>query len=305
MAKYIALTNLYMSDDIQVTYGDELSPEQKERLAGLEGEAPEEEKKEEPLMEEKPEDTPRPKKKESKEEEIVNDDESDDDDDDLEEEDKPTRKSKFVNLDKHKKMRDRAKEAEEELATLKTQLEEYKDKPNQANAEDLISSIDEYADEFGVSKESVSKLLKLAEEGAYKKVKDEFGSKLTEFEEATKSVREAEADATQEKLWRKDLETLKEKYPDEDIEAIRGKLKQHYFSEDYSKTPIDVIYRGVEGLRPAKGSKTVEKGRGGTSKDTPVHDFKKILDDNNQEAIQAMDSETFNEFRDYISKRKV
>jgi len=35
-----------MSDDIKVTYGDELSPEQKERLADLDGEVKEEPKEE-------------------------------------------------------------------------------------------------------------------------------------------------------------------------------------------------------------------------------------------------------------------
>ena len=294
-----------MSLDTTVTYGDELSPEQKERLAGLEGEAPKEEPKEEPLTEEKPEETPEPAEEVDTEDDIVDDDESEESTKDEEEEEKPSRKSKFVRLEKHFKTRDKLKEAETELGDLRSQLAEYKDKPNQANAEELVSSIDEYADEFGVSKASVEKLLKLAEQGAYKKVKEELGGKITEFEEATASVREAEADAQQEKLWSKDLVKLKEKYPNEDVESIRGKLKRNYFSEEYSKTPIDVIYRGVEGLRPAKGSKTVERGKGGTNKSKPAFDFKGILESNDQEAIQSMDSKTFGEFREYISKRKV
>ena len=291
-----------MSLDTTVTYGDELSPEQKERLAGLEGEAPEVEKKEEPLMEEKPEEKPQPEEEPSEEEEVVNDDETDEDEDATVEEDKPARESKFVNLDKHKKMRDRAHEAEAKLKELETQKKEYQAKPDQANAEDLVSSIDEYADEFGVSKESVKKLLALAEDGAYKKVKEELGSRMDNFEEATKAVQEAEQDAKQEKLWRTDLAKLKEKYPEEDVESIRGKLKKNYFSEEYSKSPIDVIYRGVEGLRATKGSKTVEKGKGGTKRNSPTNDFANILAEDNQEAIQAMDSKTFESFREYISK---
>jgi hypothetical protein len=293
-----------MSDDIKVTYGDELSPEQKERLAGLEGEA-EEEKKEEPLTEEKPEEKPQPKEESTEEEEVVDDDESDEDEDTEEEEEKQTRTSKFVHLDKHKKMRDRAKQAEDELEEVKTQLEKFKATPNQENSDELNSSIEEYASEFGLNEESVAKLLTLAQDGAVKKVREELGGKLQEFEDATKSVREAEEDALQEKMWRKDLGKLKESFPNEDIDSIKGKLKRFYFSEEYTKTPIDVIYRGVDGLRPAKGSKTVEKGKGGSNKGEPVNDFKKILDDDNQEAIQAMDSKTFGEFRDYVSKHKV
>jgi len=293
-----------MSDDIKVTYGDELSPEQKERLADLDGEV-KEEPKEEPLTEEEPEEKPEPTEEAPEEEEVVDDDDSDEDVEPEEEDEKPTRTSKFVNLDKHKKMRERAHDAEAKLKELEAQKKEYQAKPDQSNAEDLVSSIDEYADEFGVSKESVKKLLKLAEDGAYKKVKEELGSKIDNFETATKAVREAEEEAQQEKLWRKDLETLKTKYPDEDVESIRGKLKRNYFSEEYSKTPIDVIYRGVEGLRPVKGSKTVEKGKGGSNKNNPAYDFKAILESDDGEAIGSMDTKTFAEFREYVSKHKV
>jgi len=268
---------------------DEPTEADLEILKEIEGEA---EKKPEPPKEKKEEEKP----KTDKEPDPVDDGEDDDLSEGEDDKDEG-RKPKFVRLEKHLKMRDKVKDLESQLEKAKDSKPEDK---KQAK-EEIEAEIETIADELGLSAEKTKKLLKLAENGAYTRIRAELGDKLDNLATAEQSRLEEAETAKQERIWNKQFDELKTEFPKEaeHIQSKKGTIKKLAFSTSYSKTPLNVIYRGVDGLRSTK-TKTVEGGRGGSSK-AGTTDFAKIVSNNDQSAIADMDADTFKDFNKYIT----
>jgi hypothetical protein len=274
-------------------------------------EPPTEEKPEEPKVEkpeepkvEKPEE-PKVEKPEVKPEEVV--------DDNSKEEVNEDRTPKFVDLDKHKKMRDRAQAAEKEVEELRLKIETLANKNvEEVKTETTVANIDEdlqsIADEMGVTIESVKKLYSIAESGATQKLESKFSERFKNLEQVAGSVKAKEAELLQEQIWDKQFKELKDKFPNEDVESKKKELKELAFSKQFSKTPLDVIYKGVDGLREVR-KKTVESGSGGSTKgEGDAIDFSEIInlpENEMNKRVEAMDAGTFEKFTNYIEKNKL
>ena len=146
--------------------------------------------------------------------------------------------------------------------------------------------------------------MKIAEEGAYSRIKTELGDKFNTLDQIKQKTEQQEKELLQEKIWSKQMSELIKKFPQEKahIQSIESKLKTIAYTEEFSKAPLEVIYQGVNGLRPQK-NKTIEAGKGGSNKGETL-DFAKIIEENDESAIAQMDEKTFSQFREFIRNKK-
>lgn len=214
--------------------------------------------------------------------------------DDEQEIPKETREEKFVRLERHLKLRDKVKELTEENARLKSTSQD------QISKEDSISAIRTLAEEQGIAPEAIEKLVKIAEEGAYSRIKTELGDRFNTLDQIKQKTEQQEKELLQEKIWSKQMSELVQKFPKEKehIQSIEAKLKTLAYTREFSAAPLEVIYQGVNGLRPAK-NKTIESGKGGSNRGETI-DFARINQEKDDEAIAQMDQKTFSKFREYI-----
>lgn len=256
-----------------------------------------------------------PEKQSEKSDTQKSEDKTEEEDVDLEEEEDSSddktkapesRRPKFVRLDRHLKIQEKYRESEKERQKLNDRIRELEESrgdkpPTTTQVADLSQEIRSFAEEEGIDPIIAERFVRLAEAGAYTRLKHELGERFQDLDQLKSRAQESELEQRQEQIWKKQFSELIQKLPDEaeNIKSIESKLKRLAFTEEYHKTPLEVIYKGVDELRPTK-RRTVESGKGGSSKGSTSLDFKKIVDEGDQDAIDSMDPKTFAEFRQFI-----
>lgn len=209
-------------------------------------------KADEPTTPEKPEEKPEAKKEESS--------------DDGKESEKPNRTPKVIPAWQHEIEVKRLKqEHARELADAKNSNQEAK-KPDEAvnvptnkAIEDVIR---ERADELGVDPDTLKAIIDLAKP----EIPQEFKEAAKELNELKKQRLEAQEEAGFEKEFSSIMTDIKSEYgetlTDSQLSEIKGKLKDLAFQEAYAKTPLSVLFKGIDDFRNTKVIKrTMESSR--------------------------------------------
>jgi hypothetical protein len=99
------------------------------------------------------------------------------------------------------------------------------------------------------------------------------------------------------------LPLVKAEYPEiseGQLEVIKNKLKEVAYTEQFAKTPLGVIYKGVDDFRGVETARraSAEAGRGG-NKAQAGKDFDSV----SEEDISKMSAEEFDRYSTYMATR--
>ena len=297
---------------------DGLLPEDEEGEEGEEEETPE--TPEEPEESKKPKKPKKPKEgEESEEGEEGDEDEpesteeeggedskkgkkSKKDDDDDDDPDKK-RSPRHIPIGKFQSFKKKSKDREQELLDEIEELKEDKG-GGEASKSEVTKEVKKIAKEFDLDEKMVNALtevilkqVKLPED-VLKKLKD-----VGDLKESDQFKKEDDQfDRDFDKVI---LKLIKEEHPkvtDEEIKGMQDDLRKLAFTEEYAKTPLHVIYKGVDDFRPGKSS--AESSRGGSSKGgegTKDDAFFEKIKDNPTEIAKLTEKE-FGELEKYLAK---
>lgn len=267
-----------------------------------EGEKPKEKPEEEkgkPEGEEKSK--PEEKQPEKPAEEVLPD--ADEDEEDEESDSKPQRKAKMMPAWKHEvALKDIERKHKEEMETLKTSLTKGEEKDNAVAADD--EAVKKIADKYQVEPDFIRDIVSIY--GA--KLPKDVEAKLAKLDELSQQHQEAVDEQTFSREFDKDvLPLLTAEYPDlspKQLDKLKRRVHSIAFTEDYAKTPLSVIYKGLDEFRGVvKAPKTTaEHGKPGSEqvKDVLDVDFENV----SEEDVSKMDEATFDKFLEYKRKRK-
>lgn len=237
-----------MTDEINeedVETPEEETPEDKSTETE---EEPEEETPEAPAEEEKETEKP-----EDKEEEAG--DES--------KEDKLKRTPRLMEVYKHKIAEKKWSKEKDDLEMRVADLTVKIETKNQPERAKLIR---DFAEKSGMESELVEEFVKIAETGQANLSK-ELESLRADIKKGSEERAWVEEDKKFEQDYEKNVISLLEvdKIPKENLPRLKKLLKSLAFSEEYAKTPLPVIYRGVEDFKQflEKGRKSGEPARSG------------------------------------------
>lgn len=194
---------------------------------------------------------------EKKKAEEGKDEDEDEDEEDKDEEEKVKRTPHLMPIYKHKLAE---REWSKEKQTLLTQIEELKTKG--ATKPEQSEAIKKFAEKHGFEEEAVKDLVDLI--GSKTDISDELKKKLGALE---KERSETYQSNSFQKEFDKEIAPLLEAdgVPKENHKKVLKLLKDLAFTEEYAKTPLKVIYKGVEQFDDfrIKGKKSAEGSRGG------------------------------------------
>ena len=228
-----------------------------------------------------------------------------DEDDSEEEPEKPNRLPKMMPTFKHKIAEKNWSKKETELLG---EIETLKNKPTEAPAqeakvtEDIDSKIAELAEEKGVDADLITKIIGLMPKQ----------DNSTDLKEAMKVINDLKASSEQaqaDTAFNKEFEgvkpLIKAEYPnisDGDLSNIQKQLKDNAFTEEYAKTPLSVIYKGVDGFREAviTKKKTAESSRSGQNRNSEVQDYSSWTEDD----VKNSSREDFEKYSKWVDENK-
>ena len=242
----------------------------------------EETPEEETPKEETEEETPEEEEEETKSEEEEETSEEEEDEKPSEEEsDKTPRTPRLMEAWKHNVAeknwgKEKAK-LETTVADLQTQLT-HKDSPERDKA---IKSLIEKS---GLDPEVVDELVKIAEMGQIS-LKKELDALKGDIKTTTEKSVWAEEDRKFEDDYERNIEPIikADGIPEENLPRLKKLLKKLAFTEEYAKSPLPVVYRGVEDFKqflPGTKKKSAESSKSGIRGEETE---KSILDMNNEE----------------------
>lgn len=220
------------------------------------------------------------------------------------EEEKPNRIPKMMPAFKHKIAE---KEWSKKEAELLSEIETLKNKPTETPAQeakltdDLESKINKLAEEKGVDAELIKNIVSLVPQD----VPSDYKESLETIKElkATNEAAKAEAQFTQE--FQDLMPIIKDEYPDiseSDLSNIQKQLADTAFTEEYARTPLSVIYKGLDGFRGAVMSKkkSAESSRSGQNRSSEIQDYSKWTDDD----ISNASREDVDKYFKWVEKNK-
>lgn len=194
------------------------------------------------------------------------------------------------------------KSESEKPEPLKPNTEKKEDAPKTA---ELTAQQKTFAEKYGIDPEDIANLFPPA------KVEEIQQQGLSKEDQALMDTIRGERDSLLiEKGFNADFETnvlplLKEEYPDispEKVEEARKQILEKIKTDEYSRTPLDVVYRGDKTFRefvPKKnngvdnGSRVPAKGASGK-----VYDFDKATEDDIKQADFP-----FQEYSEFMAKK--
>lgn len=216
---------------------------------------------------------------------------------------------------------ERAKDGyEKTIAGLKTALEDAsKEKGPSSEKKDtdpeqqaaLEEDVKRIAEEHKLDAKLVKSLVDLGMKYGGKLPAD-IQEKLKEVDNlrATAEV-QAEESAFNASFDKDVLPLIKAEYGDLDadtIEVIRNKVMEKAYSEEYGKTPITVLFKGLDEFRSFKRTtkKSAEPSRGGQERagDTAPEGDDSEFENVTEEDIDKMDSATFDRYTAFAEKKE-
>ena len=183
------------------------------------------------------------------------------------------RTPKLIPAYKHETFKSQSEQREKALKAKIENLESELSNKTEVQSNDEIKK---FAEDNGVEESLVAGILKLT---GIPKLKKEFDEKLSKLErERSESVQDKEF----EKDYEKSVIPLLEEQgvPKEKWNEAKKMLKDLAFSEDYAKTPLKVIFKGVDDFEefiPKEKRKSIEGGRSG-ARGTGATDKKDVND---------------------------
>jgi len=222
------------------------------------------EKKEEPKTEEvKPEET---------KEEVPPAEETADTSTEEEADKKFERTPKFMPAWQHKVAESKWQKREEELLNELAKAKEASVTKGETQLPD--EELDSFAEQYGVDKNLISKIVDLT----VKKIKlpEDISKKLA-------AIEEERHEQFENKMFEKEFEAImpliKSEYGDlsgEELTSIKEKIRQYAYTEEMAKTPLSVIFKGIDDFRNKNKNteikKTAESGRGGAQQSVVNYD---------------------------------
>ena len=227
------------------------------------------------------------------------------DEDDSEEEVKPNRLPKMMPVFKQKIAEKAWSKRETELLG---EIETLKNKPTEAPVqqakvtEDMDSKIAELAEKKGVDAELIKDIIGLVpNQDSSEEVKEAM--QVIKDLKASNEQTKADVDFSKEFEGVKPL--IKAEYPnisDGDLSNIQKQLKDNAFTEEYAKTPLSVIYKGVDGFREAviTKKKTAESSRSGQNRNSEVQDYSSWTEDD----VKNSSREDFEKYSKWVDENK-
>jgi hypothetical protein len=202
---------------------------------------------------------------------------------------KPQRTAKYVPYDKLKTERQKVKE-------LKAKVEELsKARPSVGNDEAIEKLSQKYPE---VGKEFIQDMISAAREGH--KLPSDVVEKLQRLE-----ARDLEI--AQEKGFDKEYQKLIKEVPEADNPKVRAKLKTLAFTEEFAKAPLKAIFYGnpdeFGAISPKKSAEPSKGGQSATG-DMTFDEVDNLPPDEKAKAIRAMDSATYEKFREHLQPNK-
>jgi len=227
------------------------------------------------------------------------------DEDDSEEEVKPNRLPKMMPVFKQKIAEKAWSKRETELLG---EIETLKNKPTEAPVqqakvtEDMDSKIAELAEKKGVDAELIKDIIGLVpNQDSSEEVKEAM--QVIKDLKASNEQTKADVDFSKEFEGVKPL--IKAEYPnisDGDLSNIQKQLKDNAFTEEYAKTPLSVIYKGLDGFREAviTKKKTAESSRSGQNRNSEVQDYSSWTEDD----VKNSSREDFEKYSKWVDENK-
>ena len=233
---------------------EEETPE-KEEEPEKETPEPEPEKKEEEAGEEEPEKEPDKEKAEG---------EPEGEEPEEEPEDKSKRTPRLMEMWKHNIAE---KNWGKEKAKLESTITELSEEIKRKSSPERSQAIKDIAEKSGLDSEVVEEVVKLAESGQVA-LKKELDTLRNEIKDSREKALWAEEDKKFEQDFEKNIAPIlkTDNIPAENLPRLKKLLKTLSFTEEYAKSPLSVIYRGVEDFQqflPGAKRKSGEESRGG------------------------------------------
>jgi len=249
------------------------------------------------------------KEEESKEEEVIETPEEKPEEEVEEEketeEEKPNRIPNMMPAFKHKiaekNWSKRETELLGEIETLKNKPTETPIQEAEAN-KDMDSKIAELAEEKGVDAELIKKIISLVP-------KQETPLEIKDALDSMKDLKAQQETVKADNQFNQEFSSIepliKTEYPDiseGDLSKLKQQLKDTAFTEEYAKTPLSVIYKGLDGFRGAvmTKKKSAESSRSGQNRASDVQDYSEWTDDDIANASRAEADKYF----DWVDKNK-
>jgi hypothetical protein len=208
-------------------------------------------------------------------------------------EDKSKRTPRLMEVYKHKiAEKNWGKEREKLEGTVADLTEQLKRKSSPERDKAIKSLIEK----SGMEPEVVEELVKLAEMGQVA-LKKELESLRTEIKSGKEKALWAEEDSKFEQDFEKNIAPIlkTDNVPAENIPRLKKLLKTLAFTEEYAKSPLPVVYRGVEDFQqflPGAKKKSGEETRGG------------IRGKEGEKSILDMDNKEFEEYMTQLKKEE-
>jgi len=235
-----------------------------------ETETPEEEtpETEEEPKKETPEPEPEKKEEEAGEKEPEKEPDKEKPEEEPSEEEEPEGKSKrtprLMEVWKHNVAE---KNWGKEKAKLESAVAELSEEIKRKSSPERSKAIQNIAEKSGLDSEVVEEMVKLAESGQVA-LKKELETLRGEIKDSREKALWAEEDKKFEQDFEKNVAPVlkSDNVPAENVPRLKKLLKTLAFTEEYAKSPLAVIYRGVEDFRqflPGAKRKSAEESRGG------------------------------------------
>lgn len=208
-----------------------------------------------------------------------------------EEEVKPSeRQTRYVPHEALHAEREKNKALKAEKEQLESRLQEMSDKKEEKK--DISKEVDELAEEFGVEKKFVDKLVNIISDQS--KLPQDVMEKVSKIDTIADQ-------RLQDELFEKDFKKLIQKHPE--ASSHKDRIKELAFSDSFSKTPLEVIYLGHPNeFKPDKGSAETKEGGEISTGDMSFEEIMNLPDNQRTKAIAEMDDKRYDKFSDWLSK---
>jgi len=200
-----------------------------------------------------------------------------------------------VSLHKHLRLKDKVKNLEAEIETIRASKQTIEQKDE--DIEQLVgSTAEELSSNLGLDKEMLADVFGKFANGIISKTK-----MPNEVAEVIKKVKEQEAWQKEEELFNREFDSLKKEYPDEKLD--KEQLHQMAFREDMSKKSLfEIYFRNVKPTikEPEPKKRSAESSKPGVSKMDKQVDYNNI----STEEMLAMSDEEFDQYSKAIEGKR-
>jgi hypothetical protein len=200
---------------------------------------------------------------------------------------KPQREARFVPYDKFK-----AKN--EEVKTLKLEIERLSKRPDSVGTDDAIKKLSEKYPEVG--KEFIEDLVSAAREGS--KLPSDVVEKLNKVEAHELRI-------TQDAGFDKEYSKLIKEVPEANDPKIKAKLKTLAFTKEFANAPLKSVYFGnPDEFEAIKPKKSAEQGKGGKADlgETTPSEIDALPEEERAKAIKAMTPTQYGAYKEHMRK---